>query len=94
MLGKPFLGLKIAHATTNSVFLSGNGPLVEVLQDTLNNKTFVQSLYGYKHDYLQHGKTPQEQIIIFDEVQRAWDAQKMNSHLSEPEYHYSSCKSE
>ena len=83
--GKTFLGLKIAHATQNSVYLSGNGPLVEVLQDTLNNKTFVQSLYGYKRDYLQHGKTPQEQIIIFDEAQRAWDAQKMNSHLSEPD---------
>lgn len=83
--GKTFLGLKIAHATPNSVYLSGNGPLVEVLQDTLNNKTFVQSLYGYKRDYLQHGKTPHEQIIIFDEAQRAWDAQKMNSHLSEPD---------
>lgn len=83
--GKTFLGLKIAHATPNSVYLSGNGPLVEVLQDTLDNKTFVQSLYGYKRDYLQHGKTPHEQIIIFDEAQRAWDAQKMNSHLSEPD---------
>lgn len=83
--GKTFLGLKIAHSTPNSVYLSGNGPLVEVLQDTLNNKTFVQSLYGYKHDYLQHGKTPHEQIIIFDEAQRAWDAPKMNSHLSEPD---------
>lgn len=83
--GKTFLGLKIAHATQNSVYLSGNGPLVEVLQDTLNNKTFVQSLYGYKRDYLQHAKTPHEQIIIFDEAQRAWDAPKMNSHLSEPD---------
>lgn len=83
--GKTFLGLKIAHTTPNSVYLSGNGPLVEVLQDSLNNRTFVQSLYGYKRDYLQHGKTPHEQIIIFDEAQRAWDAQKMNSHLSEPD---------
>lgn len=83
--GKTFLGLKIAHNTPNSVYLSGNGPLVEVLQDTLNNKTFVQSLYGYKRDYLQHGKTPHEQIIIFDEAQRAWDSQKMNGHLSEPD---------
>lgn len=83
--GKTFLGLKIAHATPNSVYLSGNGPLVEVLQDTLNNKTFVQSLYGYKRDYLQHEKTPHEQIIIFDEAQPAWDAQKMNSPLREPD---------
>lgn len=68
--GKTFLGLKIAHAIPNSVYLSGNGPLLEVLQDTLNNKTFVQSLYGYKRGYLQHSKTPYEQIIILDEAQR------------------------
>lgn len=83
--GKTFLGLQIAHATPKSVYLSGNGPLVDVLQDTLSNKTFVQSLYGYKRDYLQHGKTPHEQVIIFDEAQRAWDAKKMGSHLSEPD---------
>lgn len=83
--GKTFLGLKIAHTTPNSVYLSGNGSLVDVLQDTLNKKTFVQSLFGYKRDYLQHGKTPHEQIIIFDEAQRAWDAKKMNSNLSEPD---------
>lgn len=79
--GKTFLGLKTAHATPNSVYLSGNDPLVEVLQDTLNNKTFVQSLYGYKRDYLQHGKTPHEQIIVFDEAQRAWDAQAVDNSL-------------
>lgn len=79
--GKTFLGLQIAHATPNSVYLSGNGPLVEVLQDTLNNKTFVQSLYGYKLDYLHHGKTPHEQIIIFDEAQRAWNAQAVDNSL-------------
>lgn len=83
--GKTYLGLKIAHATSNSVYLSGNRPLVEVLQDTLNNKTFVQSLYGYKQDYLYYGRTPHEQVIIFDEAQRAWDKQKMNGPYSEPD---------
>ena len=48
--GKTFLGLNIAHNTKNAVYLSGNGPLVDVLQDTLKNNTFVQGLYGYKMD--------------------------------------------
>ncbi|SDJ73514.1 Uncharacterized conserved protein [Salimicrobium halophilum] len=83
--GKTFLGLQTAHNTSDSVYLSGNGPLVEVLQDTLNNKVFVQSLYGYKTDFLRYGRTPHEQVIIFDEAQRAWDAEKMGGAFSEPE---------
>ena len=83
--GKTFLGLKIAHDTPSAVYLSGNGPLVEVLQDTLKNKTFVQGLYGYKHDFLRQRKVPQEHVIVFDEAQRAWDATKMNSPFSEPD---------
>lgn len=83
--GKTFLGLHLAHTFQEAVYLSGNGPLVDVLQDTLQNKTFVQPLYGYKRDYLQYGQTPHEKIIIFDEAQRAWDAKKMNGPLSEPD---------
>lgn len=83
--GKTFVGLKLAHETDSAVYLSGNGPLVDVLQDSLQNNTFVQSLYGYKTDYLRHGRVPNEQVIIFDEAQRAWDAQKMGGNLSEPD---------
>ena len=83
--GKTLLGLQIAHRTPKSVYISGNGPLVDVLQDTLQNKVFVQSLYGYKRDFLSHGRVPDEQVIIFDEAQRAWDAEKMNGDFSEPD---------
>lgn len=69
--GKTYLGLHLAHNIENAVYLSGNGPLVDVLQDTLQNKTFVQGLYGYKMDYLRKGDIPHEQVIIFDEAQRA-----------------------
>lgn len=79
--GKTFLGLNIAHDTDHAVYLSGNGPLVNVLQDTLQNKTFVQALYGYKMDYLRYFKVPSEQVIIFDEAQRAWDASKVDQSL-------------
>lgn len=80
--GKTFLGLTVAHKMKNAVYLSGNGPLVDVLQDTLKNRTFVQGLYNYKMSYLQRQSIPKEQIIIFDEAQRAWDAQKVDQSLN------------
>lgn len=93
--GKTYLGLTIAHDVENAVYLSGNGPLVDVLQDTLKNRTFVQGLYGYKMDFLEKNLIPKEKVIIFDEAQRAWDANKVDQsltrknreaqHLSEPD---------
>lgn len=80
--GKTYLGLTIAHEMKNAVYLSGNGPLVDVLQDTLKNRTFVQGLYGYKMDFLEKRMTPKEQIIIFDEAQRAWNAKKVDQSLT------------
>lgn len=79
--GKTYLGLRIAHDHPEAIYLSGNGPLVDVLQHTLQNRTFVQSLYNYKMDYLKRQSTPHEQIIIFDEAQRAWDTNKVNQSL-------------
>ncbi|TCI75711.1 DUF2075 domain-containing protein [Exiguobacterium sp. SH0S1] len=79
--GKTYLGMLVAHEFDNAVYLTGNGPLVEVLQDTLQNETFVQSLYNYKMEYLKHERTPHEHIIIFDEAQRAWDANKVDASL-------------
>ncbi|PFM94292.1 hypothetical protein COJ53_00690 [Bacillus cereus] len=80
--GKTYLGLTIAHEMKNAVHLSGNGPLVDVLQDTLKNRTFVQGLYGYKMDCLEKRMIPKEQIIIFDEAQRAWDTKKVDQSLT------------
>ncbi|MGG5795911.1 DNA/RNA helicase domain-containing protein [Bacillus nitratireducens] len=79
--GKTYLGLNIAHDFENAVYLSGNKPLIDVLQDALRNKTFVQGLYGYKMSYLEGRRIPKEQIIIFDEAQRAWDAEKVDHYL-------------
>jgi len=83
--GKTFVGLNLAHTMDNAVYLSGNGPLVDVLQDSLQNKTFVQALFNYKNDYLRHGTIPNDNILIFDEAQRAWDAKRMKSNQSEPD---------
>lgn len=75
--GKTFVGLTLAHEIDKAVYLSGNGPLVDVLQDSLKNKTFVQALYGYKTDYLKYKRVPDEHVLIFDEAQRACDAKRM-----------------
>lgn len=94
--GKTFLGLSIAHSKYQEtdvddgiVYLSGNEPLVEVLAN-LTDERFVQHLYKYKGDYKtsenKPGTMPEEQIIIFDEAQRAWDQKKVAYQgLSEPD---------
>lgn len=94
--GKTYLGLKIAHTNYSAgeegghiVYLSGNEPLVEVLAN-LTDERFVQHLYKYKGDYqdnhLNPSDMPEEQIIIFDEAQRAWDKEKVDYEgLSEPD---------
>ena len=82
--GKTFVGLTLAYHADKAVYLSGNRPLVEVLQDSLQNEHFVQSLYAYKTDY-QKGRIPEDHVLIFDEAQRAWDAKKMGGNKSEPD---------
>lgn len=93
--GKTFLGLEIAHkdysnsqSPGEAIFLSGNRPLVDVLS-SLTSDTFVQLLSNFKKEYkyqeYKEAKTPIENIVIFDEAQRAWDSEKMQSKFSEPD---------
>jgi len=84
--GKTYLGLLLAHEHENAVYLSGNGPLVDVLQHSLQNSTFVQRLYNYKMDYIKHGRVPHEHIIIFDEAQRTWDQNQVNKSFERSSY--------
>jgi hypothetical protein len=110
--GKTLVGLRTVHAhylddlstprdgakpTAPAVFLSGNGPLVEVLQYELRSaggdgKTFVRAVRDYVKRYsARPERVPPEHVLVFDEAQRAWDAAKMaDSHgehsvRSEPE---------
>jgi len=94
--GKTLVGLQTVHAhylddlavaragmkpTTPAVFLSGNGPLVEVLQYELragggDGKTFVRGVKEYIKRYLgQRSLVPPEHVLVFDEAQRAFDAE-------------------
>jgi hypothetical protein len=111
--GKTYVGLKIAHEqfldglaeqrengekpTAPAVFLSGNGPLVEVLQYELKRaggggKVFVRGVKDFVASYSKpKSPVPPHHVLIFDEAQRAWDKQKVRaSHgdkhaISEPE---------
>jgi hypothetical protein len=91
--GKTLVGLQLVYAESSSdslaIFLSGNGPLVEVLRDALKNKSFVSDLHAFIKTYGTTTKVPRQNIVVFDEAQRAWDAKYMMSKKgiaeSEPE---------
>lgn len=96
--GKTLVGLRTVHAhylddlavprengkpSAPAVFLSGNGPLVEVLQYQLRGaggggKTFVRGVKEYVKRYSsRRGLIPPEHVLIFDEAQRAFDAEQV-----------------
>lgn len=109
--GKTLVGLQTVHAkylddlavereggkpTAPAVFLSGNGPLVEVLQYEMRSvgdgRVFVRGVKEYVRRYSsRRSLIPPEHVLVFDEAQRAFDADKMkishkNEHArSEPE---------
>jgi len=95
--GKTLAGLQLVYndyfATNNhrtAVFLSGNGPLVQVLQHALKNTVFVQDVHGFLKQYGGNSqRIPSERIWVYDEAQRAWDSvrvqEKRGHNASEPE---------
>ncbi|SDH10363.1 DNA/RNA helicase domain-containing protein [Winogradskyella thalassocola] len=84
--GKTLVGLQLVHETDMlnkkqaSVFLSGNGPLVQVLQYSLGNTHFIKGVHDFLRDYASSTMVPSEHIIIYDEAQRAWDSEKASLH--------------
>jgi hypothetical protein len=94
--GKTLVGLQLAHSrflddlsvdrgagkpTAPAVYLSGNGPLVQVLQYELRSAggggaAFVRPIKAYVERYTSHVElVPPEHVLIFDEAQRAFDAE-------------------
>ena len=82
--GKTYLGLQYVYDIcessehVNSIYLSGNGPLVKVLQDALNSKVFVRNVHTVVNEFIG-GKMGsfEKNIVVFDEGQRAWDIRQM-----------------
>jgi len=96
--GKTLVGLRTVHAhflddlaveradgrsTAPAVFLSGNGPLVQVLQYELKGaggggKVFVRAVKDYVKRYsAKPDLVPPEHVLVFDEAQRAFDAEQV-----------------
>jgi hypothetical protein len=111
--GKTYVGLQIAHEpflddlavgmpggekpTAPAVFLSGNRPLVEVLQYEMRQaggggRVFVRGVHEFmKRFSSKKSAPPPHHVMIFDEAQRAWDEDQVRyshkdpSACSEPE---------
>jgi hypothetical protein len=118
--GKTLAGLNMAtrrsedHHHEHAVFLSGNGPLVDVLREALARdkvhsdaiskkdaarevRSFIQNIHHFRDQYLANDEVPVEEVVIFDEAQRAWTREKLadfmrrkrkqsNFDMSEPEF--------
>ena len=103
--GKTLVGLSAVHnpalddlaveraggkPTAPGIFLSGNGPLVQVLQYELRGaggggKTFVRDVKNYVKQYLGDGRAiPPQHVIVYDEAQRAWDLDQVTAKHSLP----------
>lgn len=91
--GKTLVGIQLVYENhldesdikNNAVFLSGNGPLVKVLQHALKNSIFVQDVHGFLKAYGgATTKIPHEHIWVYDEAQRAWDAERVNEKRGHP----------
>lgn len=77
-------------ADTGAAFLTGNLPLVHVMREALardardqggsirmarqKTESAIQPLIGLLRDNLERVEPPHEHVIVFDEAQRAWDA--------------------
>jgi hypothetical protein len=76
--GKTLVGLQFVHLSRGiepeAVFLSGNDPLVTVLQDALGSKVFVRRMHDFDLEYgIRRRSLPTQRVFVFDEAQRAWD---------------------
>jgi 8-oxo-dGTP diphosphatase len=104
--GKTAVGQSIVYeenknGAANAVYLSGNGPLVEVLQYQINEvgnnkhmgENAIQGMKEFKSTFFDDDtKVPEQSILIFDEAQRAWDAKKLGKNFTEPEGLFGVCE--
>jgi len=104
--GKTFIGMQIAHEsflddlaepmatgdkpTAPAVFLSGNRPLVDVLQYEMRQaggggRVFVRGVHEFMKRYSgARSGPPPHHVMIFDEAQRAWDEEQVRHSHKDP----------
>ena len=107
--GKTLTGLEVVHdhslrhsSSLAGIFLSGNGPLVNVVREALvqsqigNGRTkkelalevttFIQNVHSFLRYHLENpSEPPHENVVVFDEAQRAWNAEQMYRKRNEPD---------
>ncbi|CAH0310260.1 DNA/RNA helicase domain-containing protein [Roseomonas sp. CECT 9278] len=82
----------VFRSDTKTAFLSGNAPLIEVLREALARDAvaqgattaaaservegFIQNIHRFLESHAEPGAPPPEEVIVFDEAQRAWDQAK------------------
>lgn len=94
--GKTLVGLTVVcrHIGTTTyegkriepVYISGNGPLVNILQGSLSTdkdkkegKSIIRGIDNYLKSSRDDTSAPLNNIIVFDEAQRAWDKTAQNN---------------
>lgn len=101
--GKTLVGLNAVHNEELkgcSTFLSGNGPLVEVLQEalirdamtreetrkaaTLRVHTFIHNVHRFASNEFEREVPPTENVVVFDEAQRAWNVARNTKKYERP----------
>lgn len=108
--GKTLLGISAVADLVNTygaenckpVFLSGNGPLVQVLQHTLDyhgkrsnkgrpldGRVLIEDLINFKRTLKQQSRWDEieENFVVFDEAQRAWEKLNSRDSSSQSELH-------
>lgn len=45
-------------------------------------KTTINTVLGYKKEYTRNSSAPHENVVVFDEAQRAWDAKRTEEYLT------------
>jgi hypothetical protein len=82
----------VFRSDAKAAFLSGNAPLIEVLREALARDAvaqgatsaaaaervegFIQNIHRFLESHAEAGAPPPEEVIVFDEAQRAWDQAK------------------
>ena len=99
--GKTLTGLNVVHDPSirsrqgpSGIFLSGNGPLIKVVQKALlinqqcsghrreeakrEISAFIKNVHQFLRHYREHhAEVPYENVVVFDEAQRAWNQEQM-----------------
>ena len=83
------LAQKLDLDVEQASFLSGNGPLVAVLQEALKRgvglrkkgllrsvRSRIREIHRFVRDSYGDTRAPADRLIVFDEAQRAWTAAK------------------